>query len=227
MLQKPILSGRLGKWAYALAEYELDYKPLSAVKGQVLADFLVEHDIEEEEVCTVDGDVWRLWFDGSVCSQGQGIGCFVTSPSGMTYELSIRLEFGCTNNQAEYEALLSGLEVLAEMGAQRAEVFGDSKLVIQQVNGESRCLDGILNEYKEEWIKALAKFEKVQIYHVHKKDNRVAQQASGFQVRRVKFGVRPRPMVGSVLVIQNGAKDSGRGEATLEESISRIHFGTK
>jgi hypothetical protein len=150
MLQKPILSGRLGKWAYALAEYELDYKPLSAVKGQVLADFLVEHDIEEEEVCTVDGDVWRLWFDGSVCSQGQGIGCFVTSPSGMTYELSIRLEFGCTNNQAEYEALLSGLEVLAEMGAQRAEVFGDSKLVIQQVNGESRCLDGILNEYKEE-----------------------------------------------------------------------------
>jgi hypothetical protein len=52
---------------------------------------------------------------------------------------------------------------------------------------------------------------------VHKKDNRVAQQASGFQVRRVKFGVRPRPMVGSVLVIQNGAKDSGRGEATPED----------
>jgi hypothetical protein len=69
MLQKPILSGRLGKWAYALTEYELDYKPLSAVKGQVLADFLVEHGIEEEEVCAVDGDMWRLWFDGSVCSQ--------------------------------------------------------------------------------------------------------------------------------------------------------------
>jgi ribonuclease HI len=174
MLQKPILSSRLGKWASALTEYELDYKPLSAVKGQVLADFLVKHDMEEEEVCTVDGDVWRLWFDRLVCSQGQGIRCFMASPNGMTYELSIRLEFGCTNNQAEYEALLSGLEVLAEMGPQRAEVFGDSKLVIQQVNGESQCLDGVLNEYKEECIKALAKFEKVQIYHVQRKDNRVA-----------------------------------------------------
>jgi ribonuclease HI len=139
----------------------------------------------------------------------------VASPSGMAYELSIWLEFGCTNNQAEYEALLSGLEVLVGMGAQRAEDFGDSKLVIQQVNGENQCLDGVLNEYKEECIKALAKFEKVHVYHVHRKDNGeanvLAQQASGFQVQRGKFGVgvRPRPLVGSVLVIQNGTKDSG------------------
>jgi hypothetical protein len=135
--QKPILSGRLGKWAYTLTEYELDYKPLSAVKGQVLDDFMAEHGVEEVEVCTVEGDVWKLWFDGLVCSHGQGVGCFIASPSGMTYELCIRLGFGCTNNQAEYEALLSGSEVLADMGARRVEIFGDSKLVIQQVNGES------------------------------------------------------------------------------------------
>jgi membrane-bound ClpP family serine protease len=46
MLQKPILSGRLGKWAYALVEYDLEFKPLKAMKGQVVADFIVEHNIE-------------------------------------------------------------------------------------------------------------------------------------------------------------------------------------
>jgi hypothetical protein len=126
VLQMPIMICRLGKWAYALTEYDMDYKPLSAVKGQVLVDFMVEHGTKEAKVCTVEEEMWKLWFDGSVCSHGQGVGCFVMSPSGMTYELCIRLDFGCTNNQAEYEALLSGLEVLAEVGVRRAEIFGDS-----------------------------------------------------------------------------------------------------
>jgi membrane-bound ClpP family serine protease len=45
MLQRPILSGRLGKWAYALVEYDLDYKPLKALKGQVVADVIIDHSI--------------------------------------------------------------------------------------------------------------------------------------------------------------------------------------
>jgi hypothetical protein len=43
MLQRPILSGRLGKWAYSLVEYDLLYEPLRAMKGQVVADFIVDH----------------------------------------------------------------------------------------------------------------------------------------------------------------------------------------
>jgi hypothetical protein len=42
-LQRPILSGRLGKWAYSLVEYDLEYEALKSMKGQVLADFIVEH----------------------------------------------------------------------------------------------------------------------------------------------------------------------------------------
>jgi hypothetical protein len=41
MLLKPILSGHLSKWAYTLVEYELEYKPLKAMKGHVVADFLL------------------------------------------------------------------------------------------------------------------------------------------------------------------------------------------
>jgi hypothetical protein len=45
MLYQPILYGRIGKWAYALIEYNLTYEPLRALKGQVLADFIVKHGI--------------------------------------------------------------------------------------------------------------------------------------------------------------------------------------
>ena len=48
MLQKPILSGRIGKWAYALVEYDLVCEPLRSMKGQIVADFIVEHRINNE-----------------------------------------------------------------------------------------------------------------------------------------------------------------------------------
>jgi hypothetical protein len=52
MLQKQILSGRLGKWAYSLVEYDIKYEPLKAKKGQVLADLLADHRVDVQgEVC--------------------------------------------------------------------------------------------------------------------------------------------------------------------------------
>jgi hypothetical protein len=110
MLQKPILNGRLVKWAYALVEYDLEFKPLKAMKGQVVADFIVEHNIESCQASyEVEKGMWKMFFDGSVCAQGQGVGCLVVFPRGVEYKFFIRLEFWCTNNRAEYETLLSGL----------------------------------------------------------------------------------------------------------------------
>jgi hypothetical protein len=117
ILQKPILSGRLGKWTYALVEYDLEYMILKAMKGQVVANFIVEHNIKScQDACVVEKDTWKMFFDGSMCGQGQGVGCFIVSPHGIEYEVSIQLEFYCTNNQAENEALISGLEILSDMG---------------------------------------------------------------------------------------------------------------
>jgi hypothetical protein len=131
MLQKPILSGRLGKWAFDLLEYDLDYETLTSKKGQVVVDFIVDHHVEvEQDVYSVDGSGWMFFFDGSVCSKGQGVGCFIVSPHGVEYELSIQLEFGCPNNQAKYGALLSGLEALIDMGAENVQICGDWKLVV-------------------------------------------------------------------------------------------------
>jgi hypothetical protein len=122
ILLKPILSGRIGKWPYALIEYDLAYEPLRSMKGQVVVDHSVDF---------VQLKPWELYFDGSVCSKGQGAECVIISPSGVYIDLSIRLEFACTNNQVEYESLLHGLEYLRDLGARDVDVFGDSNLIVQ------------------------------------------------------------------------------------------------
>jgi ribonuclease HI len=59
----------------------------------------------------------------------------VVSLSGVYIDLSIRLEFPCTNNQVEYESLVHGLEFFRDLGAWDVDVFGDSNLIVQQVRG--------------------------------------------------------------------------------------------
>jgi membrane-bound ClpP family serine protease len=58
MMQKLILSGRLGKWAYSLVDYDLSYESLRAVKGQVMADFIVDHNIDVNDECLVTECPW-------------------------------------------------------------------------------------------------------------------------------------------------------------------------
>jgi hypothetical protein len=120
MLLKPILSERIGKWAYALVEYNLSYEPLISMKGQVVADFIVDHTIDvDRSVGFIQLKPRGLYFDASVCSKGQGVRCVIISPSGLYISLSIRLEFACTNDQVEYESLLHVLEYLRDLGGKR------------------------------------------------------------------------------------------------------------
>ena len=150
MLQKPILSGRIEKWAYALVEYDLAYESFRAVRGQIAVDFIVEHRISDEhdlEVSYVTCTPWKLFFDGSTCDDGQGIGAVLTSPSGTIFEFSNRLEEERTNNQVEYEALLFVLEFLESTGAKHVEAYGDSLLVVQQVSKVCQYYNRSLNAY--------------------------------------------------------------------------------
>jgi ribonuclease HI len=106
------------------------------MKGQVVADFIVYHAVDvDHSVNFVQLKPWGLYFDGLICSKGQGAECVVVSPSGVYIDLSIRLEFACTNNQVEYESLLHGLEFLRLLGARDIDVFGDSNFIVQQIRG--------------------------------------------------------------------------------------------
>jgi len=74
---------------------------------------------------------WSLYFDGSKSSEGSGAGCILISPQGEKTMLSCRLEFECTNNTAEYEALVQGLYKAISLKVQYLKVFGDSEIIIK------------------------------------------------------------------------------------------------
>jgi hypothetical protein len=95
MLHRPILRGRLGKWAYSLIEYDLVFESLKTMKGQVMTNFIVEHrvDIGHDDSLSLDTNFisctsWKLYFDGLACSSGQGIGIVIVSPNGDNFEAS-------------------------------------------------------------------------------------------------------------------------------------------
>jgi hypothetical protein len=69
---------------------------------------------------------WKLYFDGSKYNDGAGAGCILISPDGEKTMLTYRLEFQCTNNIVEYEALIQGLKKSINMNVQDILVFGDS-----------------------------------------------------------------------------------------------------
>ena len=90
-------------------------------------DFVTQH-------CDLVGALeilpWTLFFDGSTCDWGVGIGIVLISHQGKKYELSLPIVAASTNNQAEYQALIKGLELLKEDHADVVEIFDDSMLVI-------------------------------------------------------------------------------------------------
>jgi len=66
-----------------------------------------------------------LFFDGSTCKQGGGVGILLISLRGISFEYVIPIKLTSTNNQAEYEAILKGIQLLHEVKAKSIEVFGD------------------------------------------------------------------------------------------------------
>lgn len=86
VLQNPTSSGRLIKWAMMLTQFSIEYKPRTAIKGQAMADFIVEctaREAEREETTRFEEPWWELSTDGAVGKKGCGGGVVLTSPEGL------------------------------------------------------------------------------------------------------------------------------------------------
>ena len=94
----------MGKWILALSEFDLRYESAKAVKEQVMADFINQH--HKPSIGYVKHMPWTLFFDGSLCKQGGGIGIVIVSPRGASFEFAFQTKPMTTNNQVEYEAIL-------------------------------------------------------------------------------------------------------------------------
>ena len=174
VLHKPETSRRLMKWAIELSEFDIRYKPKTAIKGQILADFVMEFtsaELAEDTQTTPDLPIWKLSVDGAANAQGSGAGLILTSPKGIDIEYALKFGFRASNNEAEYEAVIVGLNLAHSMEVDQLEVYSDSQLVIKQIEDtyEAKCEKMIL--YLKKVRELLRKFVLVQVRHIPRAEN--------------------------------------------------------
>nr|GFC03034.1 reverse transcriptase domain-containing protein [Tanacetum cinerariifolium] len=97
---------------------------------------------------------WILFTDGSSCVDGSGAGLILTSPEGTKFTYALRFQFTASYNEAEYEALITGLRIAAQMGMCNVHVSVDSKLVANQVLGAYVAKEENMIKYLEK-VKSL------------------------------------------------------------------------
>jgi ribonuclease HI len=157
-----------------------------------LADLIAER--VYTSIAALSIHAWAMYFNGSVCGDGCGIGILVVSPQGAMYSFSIRLPTACTNNLAEYEAVRKGMELLLEAGAEVVEIFEDSKLVISQLTEEYRCESESLFPLWVECQELTAQFRYINFYWIprarNSEANDLAQMALGYKAVADKINLQ-------------------------------------
>uniref|UniRef100_A0A2N9IY34 Uncharacterized protein n=1 Tax=Fagus sylvatica TaxID=28930 RepID=A0A2N9IY34_FAGSY len=172
-----------------LGAYDVRYKPRTAIKGQVLADFIAEFVpgnsilTGEEHPKEIERDLekkgWVLYVDGAENSRGSGLGIVLVSPEGELLEQTVRLGFSASNNEAEYEALLHGLRAAKRLGADPLTIHCDSQLIVNQLTGEYMAKDERMIAYLDLAKNLLKGFYKFNIERVSREHNGHADSLAG------------------------------------------------
>ncbi|KAM2257158.1 hypothetical protein ACFXTI_047431 [Malus domestica] len=150
------------KWAIALVEFDISYQPKPAEKGQAVADFIADFtypvDIVSmlKEVVLLPSEAkkieptapaWSLYVDGLSNQQGCGAGLVLMTPDKVAMKYALRFKFKASNNEAEYEALITGLRLAKHLEVKRIDIFSDSQLVVNQVTNNFDAKDSSMAVY--------------------------------------------------------------------------------
>ncbi|GJZ13132.1 reverse transcriptase domain-containing protein [Tanacetum coccineum] len=175
------VAGRLQKWSVMLGEHNITYRPRTSVKGQILADFLVEKPDEnppDTSAVETPPEPWTLFTYGSSCVDGSGAGLILTNPEGTEFTYALRFQFTASNNEAEYEALIAGLRIAAQMGVRNVQVSVDSKLVANQVLETYVAKEENMIKYLEKVKSLVSGFANFSISQVSRSKNKKADALS-------------------------------------------------
>jgi ribonuclease HI len=179
LFRNPEVSVRIAKWAAELSCYHIIFEPRTAIKSQVLADFIVDWTgpiMQQDEPAE---KVWTIHCDGAWCHARAGAAAVITSPTGVKHRYATRLSFAlesdrCTNNVAEYEAIILGLRKLRALGVTTYIIKTDSKVVADQVEKEYSAKDPTLMQYLTAVRSLERQFKGFTLQHVDRARNEEA-----------------------------------------------------
>ena len=154
------------------------------IKGRAVVEFLALNAVEGEEqlnlefpdenLALIECCEWKLYFNGAVNNKGAGLGVILVTPEGKTIPMAKKLDFKVTNNMAEYEACIYGVEAALAAGAKDLLVYRDSLLIISQANEEWEVKEERLKLYHG-YLKTLMKgFDKCLFIHLSRDENQMA-----------------------------------------------------
>ena len=161
-------------WAIELSEFDIQYRPQTVIKGQVVADFISEYTQLEGKGAEVLGQ-WSIHTDGSLNRYTGGAGVVTQTPKGDKIECMIRLDFPTTNNEAESEALVAGLNLAKAAGAENMVVHCDSQVITSQINSNYECKNERMKKYLEEMKNQIGSLE-VKFVQIPREENECADR---------------------------------------------------
>jgi ribonuclease HI len=193
--------GRIAKWACELGAHDIEFRPRMAIKTQALVDFVSEWSEQQVPNNLEAAEVWQMYFDGSLKLQGAGVGILFIAPGGYQLKYALQLLFPASNNAAEYEALIHGLNIAISLGIKRLMVYINSLVVISQINKEWDRSNDSMGKYYIAIQNLEYKFEGLVFHHLERDRNAAADALSklGSSRTQVPPGVFvqevPRPSI--------------------------------
>ncbi|XP_076897140.1 uncharacterized protein LOC143550367 [Bidens hawaiensis] len=160
---------------------------LKNVLRQVLADFVTEVWRHKEQECLIEqqphappeqGQVWLLFTDEASSSKGSGVGLRLVNPEGHEFTYAIKLEFKSTNNEAEYEAFLAGLQIAKKFGVKHLEARVDFMLIAGQINGTYEAKNDVMASYLSQARVLIRQFSSFNVVHIKRSENKLADALS-------------------------------------------------
>jgi hypothetical protein len=119
ILQNQDANGRISMWVVELGALNIDFKPRTAIKSQALVDFMAKWRENQLPTLTERPEHWVMYFDSSLKFEGVGAGVLLISLTGEQLKYILQIIWKVSNNEAEYEALLHGLRLVASLGIKR------------------------------------------------------------------------------------------------------------
>jgi ribonuclease HI len=179
LFRNPEASVWIAKWVAELSGYHITFEPRTAIKSQVLADFIVDWTGPITQPDTTTEKVWTIHCDGAWCHAGAGADAVITSPTGVKNRYAARLSFAlesdrCNNNIAEYEAVILGLRKLRALGVTTCIIRTDSKVVAGQVEKDYAAKDPALMPFLAAIRSLERQFKGFTLQHVDRAKNEEA-----------------------------------------------------
>nr|GEU44550.1 reverse transcriptase domain-containing protein [Tanacetum cinerariifolium] len=170
---------RLQKLSIELGEYDIYYRPRVLIKGQILADFMVEQPKDDSLAAPMEvkeelPEPWTLFMDTSSCLVGSEAGLILTNLEGTEFTYALRFEFNATNNEADYEALIADVRIAEQMGIKNLQTNVDSCLVANQVNGSYIAKEPGMIQYLKKVKTLTNSFKKFSIKQMPRSKNKKA-----------------------------------------------------